>query len=87
MRLFSLERVQIILILLREILELDLLQNLDLNRLEIYTSVSLKVVRKLITCVTKASRKSFYEQLVEFDSDFTYEPLYDSDDNSIPELV
>ena len=87
MRLFSLERVEIILILLREILELDLFQNLDLNRLEIYTSVSLKVVRKLITCVTKASRKSFYEQLVEFDSDFAYERLYDSDDNSIPELV
>ena len=57
MRLFSLERVEIILTLLREILELDLLQNPDLNRLEIYTSVSLKVVRKLITCVTKASRK------------------------------
>ena len=87
MRLFSLERVEIILTLLREILELDLLQNPDLNRLEIYTSVSLKVVRKLITCVTKASRKSFYEQLVEFDSNFVYEPLYDSDDNSIPELV
>ena len=60
MRLFSLERVEIILTLLREILELDLLQNPDLNKLEIYTSVSLKVVRKLITCVTKASRKSFY---------------------------
>ena len=87
MRLFSLERVEIILTLLRKILELDLLQNPDLNRLEIYTSVSLKVVKKLITCVTKTSRKSFYEQLVEFDSDFVYEPLYDSDDNSIPELV
>ena len=87
MRLFSLERIEIILTLLREILELDLLQNPDLNRLEIYTSVSLKVIRKLITCVTKTSKKSFYEQSVKFDLDFVYEPLYDSDDNSIPELV
>ena len=45
------------------------------------------IIIRLITGVTKASRKSFYEQLVEFDSDFVYEPLYDSDDNSIPELV
>ena len=73
--------------MLREIFELDLLQNLDLNRLEIYTSVSLKVVRKFITCVTKASKKSFYKQPIEVDLDFMYEPLYDSDDNSIPELV
>ena len=69
------------------IAELDLLQNPDLNRLGIYTSVSLKVVRKLITCVTKASKKSFYEQLVKFDLDFVCEPLSDSEDNSIPELV
>ena len=87
MRLFSLERVEIILTLLKEILELDLLQNPDLNRLEIYTSVSLKVVRKLITCVTKASRKSFYEQSAKLNLEFMCEPLYDSDDNSIPELV
>ena len=60
MRTFSLERIEIILILLREILELDLLYNLDLNRLEIYTGISLEVVKKLITCVTKSSRKSFY---------------------------
>ena len=87
MRLFSLERVEITLTLLREILELDLLQNLDLNRLEIYTSVLLKVVRKLITPVTKASRKSFYEKSAKLNLNFVYEPLYDSDDNSIPELV
>ena len=70
MGLFSLERVEIIMILLREIFELDSLQNLDLNRLEIYTSVSLKVVRKLITCVTKASKKLFYKESIKLDLDF-----------------
>ena len=40
MRLFALERTEQILQLLREILELDLLYNLDLHRLEIYTGVS-----------------------------------------------
>ena len=87
MRIFSLERVEIILTILREILELDLLWNLDLDRLEIYTGISLRVVRKLITCVTKSSKKSFYEQTTSLDLDFVYVPLYDSDEDSIPELV
>ena len=87
MRLFSLERIEVILKLLREIFQLDLLYNLDLYRLEIYIGISLQVVRKLITCVTKSSKKSFYEQTTRLDLDFEYEPLYDSDDNSIPELV
>ena len=87
MRIISLGRTEIILGLLREIFELDLLHNLDLNRLEIYTGISLRVVRKLITCVTKSSKKSFYEQTTRLDLDFKYEPLYDSDENSIPELV
>ena len=87
MRLFSLERIEIILSLLREILELDLLYNLGLNRLQIYTGISLEVVKKLITCVTKASKRSFYEQTTSLELDFEYEPLYDSDENSIPELV
>ena len=41
-----------------------------------------------MTCVTKASRKLFYEQTIpSLDLDFVYEPLYDSDEDSIPELV
>ena len=87
MRLFSLERIETILKLLREIFELDLLYNLNLHRFEIYTGILLKVVRKPITCVTKSSKKSFYEKTTSQDLDFKYEPLYDSDDNSIPELV
>ena len=87
MRLFSLERIEEILKLLREIFELDLLYNLDLLRLEIYTGISQQVVRKLITYVTKTSKKSFYEQTTSLDLDFEYEPFYDSDENSIPELV
>ena len=75
MRLFSLERLDEILKLLREIFELDLLYNLDLHRLEIYTGVSQQVIRKLIIYVTKASKKSFYEQTTSFDLDFEYEPL------------
>ena len=43
--------------------------------------------RKLITYVTKASKKQFYEQTTSLDLDFEYEPLYDSDENSIAELV
>ena len=87
MRIFSLERIEEILKLLREIFELDLLYNLDLHRLEIYTGISQQVVRKLITYVTKTSKKSFYEQTTSLDLDFEYEPFYDSDENSIPELV
>ena len=87
MRLFSLERIEEILISLRQIFELDLLYNLNLHRLEIYTGISQQVVRKLITYVTKASKKSFYEQTTSLDLDFEYEPFYDSDENSIPELV
>ena len=87
MRLFSLERIETILKLLREIFELDLLYNLNLHRFEIYTGFSPQVVRKLKTCVTKSSKKSFYEQTTSLDLDFEYEPLYDSDDNSISVLV
>ena len=87
MRLFSLERIEEILVSLREIFELDLLYNLNLHRLEIYTGISQQVVRKLITYVTKASKKQFYEQTTSLDLDFEYEPFYDSDENSIPELV
>ena len=87
MRLFSLERIEEILKLLREIFELDLLYNLDLYKLEIYGGISQQVVRNLITYVTKASKKSFYEQTTSLDLDFEYEPFYDSDENSIPELV
>ena len=87
MRLFALERTEQILQLLREILELDLLYNLDLHRLEIYTGVLQQVVRRLITHVTKASKKSFYEQTTGLHLDFEYEPFYDSDGDSIPELV
>ena len=56
----TLERIEEILKLLREIFELDLLYNLDLD---------------------------FYEQTTSLDLDFEYEPFYDSDENSIPELV
>ena len=87
MRLFSLESIEEILKSLREIFELDLLYNLNLHRLEIYTGISQQVVRKLITYVTKASKKSFYEKNICLDLDFEYEPFYDSDENSIPELV
>ena len=87
MKIFSLERIEIILNILRDIFELDLFWNLVLHRLEIYTSVSLEVVKELITCLTKASKKSFYEQTTSLDLDFVYEPLYDSDGDSIPELV
>ena len=87
MRLFFLERIEEILVSLREIFELDLLYNLNLHRLEIYTGISQQVVRKLITYVTKASKKQFYEQTTSLDLDFEYEPFYDSDENSIPELV
>ena len=66
---------------------MDLLYNLDLHRLEIYTGILQQVVRKLIAYVIKASKKSFYEQTTSLDLDFEYEPLYDSDENSIPELV
>ena len=86
MRLFSLERIEEILKLLREIFELDLLYNLDLHRLEIYTGVSQQVIRKLITFVTKASKKSFYK-LKSLDLDFEYQSFYDSDEDGIPELV
>ena len=72
MRLFSLERIEEILISLREIFELDLLYNLNLHRLEIYTGISQQVVRKLITYVTKASKKQFYEQTTSLDLDFEY---------------
>ena len=87
MRLFALGRIEEILYLLREIFELDLLYNLNFHRLEIYTGVSQQVVRKLITYVTKTSKKSFYEQTTSLDLDFDYEPFYYSDENSIPELV
>ena len=55
--------------------------------MEIYTGISQQVIRKLITYVTKASKKQFYEQTTSLDLDFKYEPFYDSDENSIPELV
>ena len=87
MRLFSLERIEEILVSLREIFELDLLYNLNLHKLEIYTGISQQVVRKLITYVTKASKKQFYEQTTSLDLDFEYEPFYDSDENSIADLV
>ena len=87
MRLFTLERIEEILFLLREIFELDLLYNLNLNRLEIYTGVSQQVVRKLIAYVTKTSKKPFYEQTRNIHLSFEYEPYYDSDGDSIPELV
>ena len=70
MRLFSLERIEEILVSLREIFELDLLYNLNLHRLEICAGISQQVVRKLITYVTKASKKQFYEQTTSLDLDF-----------------
>ena len=85
--LFSLERIEEILKLLREIFELDLLDNLNLYRLEIYAGILQQVVRELITYVTKTSKKSYYEQTTSLDLDFEYEPFYDSDEDSIPELV
>ena len=87
MRLFSLERIEEILKSLREIFDLDLLYNLNLHRLEIYTGILQQVVRKLITYVTKASKKPFHKQTTSLDLDFKYVPFYDSDENSIPELV
>ena len=87
MKLFSLEMIEEILKLLREIFDLDLLYNLNLYRLEIYAGISQQVVRELITYVTKASKKSFYEQKTSLDLSFEYEPFYDSDGDSIPELV
>ena len=73
------QKIEEILKLLREIFELDLLYNLDLHRLEIYTGVSQQVIRKLITFVTKASKK-YYELRTSLDLDFEYEPFYDSDE-------
>ena len=67
MRLFSLERIEEIQKLLREIFELDLLYNLDMHRLEIYAGILQQVVRKLIIYVTKKSKKSFYEQTINLD--------------------
>ena len=87
MRLFSLERIEKILELLREVFELDLLSNPNLYRLEIYACILQQVVRELITYVTKTSKKAFYEQTTSLDLDFKYEPFYDSDGDSIPELV
>ena len=87
MRIFALERVEEILKLLREIFELDSLCNPNLYRLGIYAGVLKQVVRELITLVTKTSKKTFYEQTASLDLDFGYEPLYDSDGDTIPELV
>ena len=87
MRIFSLERVEEILKLLREIFELDSLCNPNLYRLGIYAGVLKQVVRELITLVTRISKKTFYEQTASLDLDFEYEPLYDSDGDTIPELV
>ena len=68
---------------------MDLLYNLNLYRLEIYAGILQQVVRELITKtnVTETSKKSFYEQTTSLDLDFEYEPFYDSDEDSIPELV
>ena len=87
MRLFSLGRIEEILEILREVFELDLLCKPNLYRLEIYTGILQQVVRELITYVTKTSKKIFYEQTISLDLDFIYEPFYDSDGDSIPELV
>ena len=87
MTLFALERIDEILELLRGVFELDLLCNPNLYRLEIYAGISQQVVRKLITIVTRTSKKAFYVQTTSLDLDFEYEPLYDSDGDSIPELV
>ena len=67
MRLFSLERIEEILKLLREIFELDLLHNPNSYRLEIYAGISQQVVRELITYLTKTSKKPFYEQTTSLD--------------------
>ena len=87
MRIFSLGRVEEILKLLREIFELDSLCHPNLYRLGIYAGVSKQVVRELITLVTRISKKTFYEQTASLDLDFEYEPLYDLDGDTIPELV
>ena len=87
MRIFALERIEEILKLLREIFELDSLCNPNLYRLEIYAFVSKQVVRELITFVTRTSKKTFYEQTASLDLHFEYEPLYDSNGDTIPELV
>ena len=87
MRLFSLKKIEEILELLREVFELDLLCNPNLYRLEIYAGILQQVVRELITFVTKTSKKAFYEETTSLDLDFEYEPFYDSDGDSIPELV
>ena len=87
MRTFALERVEEILGLLREIFELDSLCNQNLHRLGIYAGILKQVVRELITFVTRTSKKTFYEQTTSLDLDFEYEPLYDSDGDTIPELV
>ena len=87
MRLFSLERIEEILELLRKVFELDLLCNPNLCRLEIYAGISQQLVRELITHVTKTSKKAFYEKTTSVYLDFDYEPFYDSDGDSIPELV
>ena len=81
------ERIDEILELLRGIFELDLLCNPNLYRLEIYAGILQQVVRKLITIVTRISKKTFYVQTTSLDLDFEYEPLYDSDGDSIPDLV
>ena len=87
MRIFTLERVEEILKLLREIFELDSLCNQNLHRLGIYAGISKQVVRELITFVTRTSKKTLYEQKASLDLDFEYEPLYYSDGDSIPDLV
>ena len=87
MRIFALERIEEILKLLREIFELDSLCNPNLYRLGIYAGVSKQVVGELITFVTKISKKTFYEQTASLDLDFEYEHLYDSDGDTISELV
>ena len=87
MRIFTLGRIEEILKLLREVFELDSLCNPNLHRLGIYAGISQQVVRELITFVTRASKKTFYQQTTSLGLDFEYEPLYDSDGDSIPELV
>ena len=87
MRIFALERIEEILELLREVFELDSLCNQNLHSLGIYAVISQQVVRELITFVTRTSKKTFYEQTTSLGLDFEYEPLYDSDGDSILELV
>ena len=65
------KRIDEILISLREIFELDLLYNLNLHRLEIYTGISQQVVKKLITYVITASKEQFYEQTTSLDLDMS----------------